>query len=236
MTSISIAATDGSGHFAAYVATPTRQMGQKPRGAMVVIQEIFGVNASMRATADAIAAMGFSAIVPDLFWRQQPGVQLTDKTDADWQQAFKFMQAFDQAKGIEDLKAALATARTLDGCNGRVGTIGYCLGGRLAFMMAAQSDADLNISYYGVMLDGLLDQVGAIAKPLLVHIAAQDSYVPPETQGKILAGVAGNKNIAAYVYEGAQHAFARIDGIHFDALCATIANGRSAEAMARVLG
>jgi carboxymethylenebutenolidase len=232
MAMIDISATDGSGSFKALVVEPA----QKPAGAVVVIQEIFGINDAMRATAAEIAAMGFFAIVPDLFWRLKPGIDLTDKTEAEWKQAFDYMNRFDQDTGVEDLKATLKLARTLPGTNGRVATMGYCLGGRLAFMMAARSDADLNISYYGVGIDGLLPELKNVSKPLVMHIASLDKFVPPEAQTKIVEGVQGNPHVHAYVYPGADHAFARVNGTHFHALSATIANGRSAEALAAVLG
>jgi carboxymethylenebutenolidase len=232
MASIKVTATDGSGSFDALVVAPA----SAPAGAVVVIQEIFGVNDAMRATAAEIAAMGFIAIVPDLFWRLQPGVDLTDKSEAEWKQAFDFMNRFDQDTGIEDLKATLKAARTLPGANGRAATIGYCLGGRLAFMMATRSDADLNISYYGVGIDGLLSELPQVTKPLLVHIAANDQFVPPDAQAKVVAAAHNNPLVHAYVYPNADHAFARVNGTHFQALAATIANGRSAEALAAALG
>ncbi|MBU6499566.1 MAG: dienelactone hydrolase family protein, partial [Rhodospirillales bacterium] len=167
MSTITIAATDKSGSFDAYLVAPKTQ----PAGAVVLIQEIFGVNASMRETAAQVADLGFFAVVPDLFWRIERNVDLTDKTEAEWGRAFALMNAFNPATGIEDLKATLAAARALPGCNGRAGTMGYCLGGRLAFMMAEQSDADVNISYYGVGLDSLAGDIGKVQKPLLVHIA-----------------------------------------------------------------
>jgi carboxymethylenebutenolidase len=232
MASLKVPATDGSGSFDALVIEPAG----KPAGAVVVIQEIFGVNDAMRATAADIAALGFFAIVPDLFWRLQPGVDLTDKTEAEWQQAFGFMNRFDQDTGVEDLKATLKRARTLPGANGRAATIGYCLGGRLAFMMATRSDADLNISYYGVGIDGLLNELPQVTRPLLVHIAANDQFVPPEAQAKVVAAAHEHPHVQAYVYPNADHAFARVNGTHFQALAATIANGRSAEALAAALG
>ena len=232
MTMIPVNATDGSGSFNALVVEPAR----KPAGAVVVIQEIFGINDAMRATAAEIAAMGFFAIVPDLFWRLQPGIDLTDKSEAEWKQAFDYMNRFDQDRGIEDLKATLKLARTLPGTNGRVATMGYCLGGRLAFMMAARSDADLNVSYYGVGIDGLMDELKNVTRPLLLHIAALDKFVPAEAQTRIMDAVRGNSHVHPYVYAGADHAFARVNGTHFHPLAATIANGRSAEALAAALG
>jgi carboxymethylenebutenolidase len=232
MASITIQASDGSGSFSAYFVEPRT----KPAGVVVLIQEIFGVNQAMRDIAAWVADIGFIAICPDLFWRIQPGIDITDKSEAEWKQAFELFNKFDQAKGIDDLKATVATARKLPGANGRVGTMGYCLGGRLAFMMAEQSDADVNISYYGVGLDNLLGDLGKVTKPLVVHIADKDEFFPPEGRAKVVEAVKTHKQVACYVYPDADHAFARVGGIHWDGRAATIANGRSAEALVSALG
>ena len=233
MPEIQIAATDGSGSFGAYLALPKG----KPAGAVVMIQEIFGVNAAMRALSDWVAEMGFIAISPDLFWRQEPGVQLDpDQGQAQWDKAFACMKAMDQDKAVEDLKATLAHARTMEGANGRAATMGFCLGGRLAYMMAARSDADANVSYYGVGLEGLLGEADAIKAPLILHIAEKDGFVPPEAREKIVAGLKGKPGVAVHVYPGVDHAFARMGGHSWDARAATIANGRTAELLAKVLG
>ncbi len=231
MASITIRAGDGSGSFAAYLVEPAK----KPAGAIVLIQEIFGVNQAMRDIAAWAADIGFIAVCPDLFWRIQPGIDITDKTDAEWKQAFELFQKFDQVKGIEDLKATVAAARGLPGANRNVGTMGYCLGGRLAFMMAEQSDADINVSYYGVGLDGLLGDLPKVTRPLLVHIADRDEYFPADGRAKVVAATKGHKLAVCYNYD-ADHAFARVGGIHWDGRSATIANGRSAEALAKALG
>jgi carboxymethylenebutenolidase len=232
MASITIQAGDGSGSFAAYLLEPKN----KPAGVVVLIQEIFGVNQAMRDTAAWVADLGFIAVCPDLFWRIEPGIDITDKTEAEWKQAFELFQKFDQLKGIEDLKATVAMARKLPGANGRVGTMGYCLGGRLAFMMAEQSDADVNISYYGVGLDGLLGDLGKVTRPLLVHIADKDEFFPADGRAKVVAATEGHAHIGTHVYPGADHAFARVDGVHWDGRSAAIANGRSAEALVAALG
>ena len=231
MATITIQATDGSGSFAAYLAEPA----SKPAGSVVLIQEVFGVNQAMRDIAAWVADLGFIAICPDLFWRIEPGVDITDKSEAEWKKAFELFGKFDQPKGIEDLKATLAVARTLPGANGKAATMGYCLGGRLAFMMAEQSDADVNISYYGVGLDGLVGDLGKVTKPLLVHIADKDEFFPAEGRAKTVAAAKGHPQIACYNYN-ADHAFARVGGTHWHGLSATIANGRSAEALAAALG
>lgn len=233
MGEITIAAADGAGSFFAYVAEPAT----KPAGAVIVIQEIFGVSDSLKEIADAVADQGFIAVAPDLFWRLEPGVNLSDRTQAEWDKAFALLNAFDQEKGVEDLRATLATARTLPGCNGRAGTMGFCLGGRMAMMMAQRSDADCNVSYYGVGLEGLLAEgAGAITRPLLAHIAENDKFVPKAAQGQILAALAPNPVVEAHVYPGVDHAFARIGGQHWNGRAAAIANGRTAAFLTRWLG
>ncbi|HTQ70225.1 MAG TPA: dienelactone hydrolase family protein [Acidocella sp.] len=232
MREIKLKAADHSGEFSAFVWEPK---GKDSAGAVVVIQEIFGVNDSLRETAQNLADQGFIAIAPDLFWRLEPGVNISDKSDAEWQKAFNLMNRFDQDKGVEDLKTTLAAARELPGCNGYAGTIGFCLGGRLAVMMATRSDADVNVSYYGVGLEGLLGELDNIEAPLMLHIAEKDEYVPEEAQEKIIDGIAENDWIDAFVYPDVQHAFARVGGVHYDARAATIANGRTTELLAEIL-
>ena len=175
MASITIPATDGTGNFAAYLVAPKT----KPAGVVVLIQEIFGVNQAMRDIAAWVADIGFIAVCPDLFWRIEPGIDITDKSDAEWKRAFELFQTFDQAKGIEDLKATVAAARKLPVANGKVGTMGYCLGGRLAFMMAEQSDAEINISYYGVGLDGLLDDLPKVSSRWSSTLPTATNTSPP---------------------------------------------------------
>jgi len=232
MTDIKLKAADGSGEFNAYVVEPKH----KPAGSVVVIQEIFGVNDSLKETCKTIADMGFFAVAPDLFWRQEPGVNITDKSEAEWKKAFALMNGFDQDKGVDDLKVALDAARKLPGANGKAGTIGFCLGGRLAVLMAIRSDADVNVSYYGVGLDGLVPEFDKISAPLMVHIAEKDEFASPEIIETVLDGSEDNEFIDAYVYPDVQHAFARVNGVHFDARAATIANGRTAEILADILG
>ena len=232
MHEIKLKAADGAGEFTAYVWEPK---GTGEAGAVVLIQEIFGVNDALRATGEELAAQGFIAVAPDLFWRQEPGVNLTDKTEAEWTRAFALMNGFDQDKGVEDLKVTLAAARELPRCNGSAGTMGFCLGGRLAVMMATRSDADLNVSYYGVGLDELADEFDNIAAPLMLHIAENDEFVPPAAQEKLLDALEDSEWVDAFIYPGAQHAFARVNGVHYDARAATIANGSTTELLAEIL-
>jgi carboxymethylenebutenolidase len=229
MPDIEIAGPDGK--FSAYLAAPK----STPAPGLLVIQEIFGVNQVMRQLCDGFAKEGYFAICPDLFWRQQPGIQITDKTEAEWQQAFGLFQGFNQAKGVEDLLATLKHLRKLPGATGKAGSIGYCLGGRLAYLMATRSDADCNVGYYGVGIEELLGEASAILKPLTLHIAAEDKYCPPEAQQKIKAALSQNPNVTIHIYPGTDHAFARVGGQHYDAKAADLANGRTREFLSKNL-
>ena len=203
----------------------------------MLIQEIFGVNQAMRDIAAWVADLGFIAVCPDLFWRIEPGIDITDKSEAEWKQAFELFRKFDQVTGIDDLKATVAAARELPGAHGKVGTMGYCLGGRLASVMAEQSDADTDVSYYGVGLDRLLGDLDKITRPLIVHIADQGTNIfPAEGRAKVVERSRAHRLIGCYVYPNADHAFARVGGMHWDGRCAAIANGRSAEALVKALG
>lgn len=230
MPDITINGRDGD--FSAYLSTPAAGSGP----GLVVIQEIFGVNESMRRMCDDFAAQGYAALCPDLFWRQEPGVRITDKTDEEWQKAFGLMQGFDVDKGVEDLKDSLAALRGLESCTGKAGSVGYCLGGKLAFLMATRSDADCNVAYYGVGLDELLGEAGNITRPALLHIAEEDEFVPKEAQGKVKEALAGHPQVTIHSYPGMPHAFARDGGIHYDAAAATQANRRTADFLKQHLG
>ncbi len=231
MSSVTIQAADG-GSFTAYVAKPA----QDAAPGIVVCQEIFGVNQVMRDTCDWLAGLGYVAICPDLFWRQEPGIDITDRSEAEWAKAFQLYQGFNEAKGVNDLVATLAVLRALPGCNGRAGAIGYCLGGKLAYLMATRSSSDCSVGYYGVGIERALDESSAITKPLLLHIAEKDQFVPSEAQEKIKAVLAHNTKVTIHSYAGMDHAFARVGGAHYDAAAAELANRRSAEFFKAHLG
>ena len=231
MSDLTIRAADG-GSFSGYLAAPK---GGKGPG-IVVIQEIFGVNAVMRGITDGLAAQGYTALCPDLFWRQEPGIQITDKTEAEWARAFQLYQGFDEAKGVADLKATLAHLRALPACTGKVGTVGYCLGGKLAYLMATRSDADCNVGYYGVGIEKALDEAGKIGRPLMLHIAEQDKFCPPEAQAQVKKAVGKNPKVTIHSYPGVDHAFARAGGDHYDTAAAETANKRTSAFFKQHLG
>ena len=224
MPDVTIRAADG-GSFSAYLATPSAGRGP----GVVLIQEIFGVNRVMRDLADGFARQGHVVLCPDLFWRQEPGIQITDQTDAEWQKAFSLYKGFNEAKGVDDLKSTLTHLRQLPACTGKVGSVGYCLGGKLAYLMATRTDADCSVGYYGVGIEGALDESKSIKKPLMLHIAEQDQFCPVEAQAKVKAALKGNPHVTIHSYPGMDHAFARVGGQHYDKAAADLANQRTAE-------
>ncbi|MDP6352851.1 MAG: dienelactone hydrolase family protein [Alphaproteobacteria bacterium] len=221
---VDIEAADG-GRFSAYMTGPP---GHKVPG-VVVIQEIFGINSFVREFAERLASIGYLAVVPDLFWRQQPGIDITDKSEAEWNQAFKLYQGFDEALGIADLAAAIDFVRGQADCTGKVGCAGFCLGGMLAYVTAARTDVDCGVGYYGVGIEGALDEAANISKPLMLHIAGNDSYCAAEAQARIAQGLGGHPQVTLHSYAGMEHAFARIGGEHFDTQAAARADGRTLE-------
>jgi carboxymethylenebutenolidase len=224
--------TTDDGAFEAYVARPAAGGGG---AAVVVIQEIFGVNAVMREITDRLAGHGYLAICPDLFWRIEPGVQLTDKTEADWKRAFQLFNAFDVDAGVGDIAATIDHVRADPASNDKVGVVGFCLGGLLAFLTAARTDADASVSFYGVGLESRVAEAEKLARPLQMHIAEQDQFMPPAAQKIVLQALKPHPSIEIYTYPGCDHAFARPGGEHFDARAAKLAAGRSLEFLGRHL-
>jgi carboxymethylenebutenolidase len=225
MTEITVSAADG-GNFSAYLATPA----STPAPGLVLIQEIFGVNQVMRDLADGFAAQGYITACPDLFWRIEPGVQLTDQSQEEWDRAFELMNKFlpDFAQGVGDIGATIAHIRAMDECSGKVGTTGYCLGGSLAYASSFFTDSDASVGYYPVQIDDFLGQVPNIKKPLMLHIAEADGFCPPESQAAIKDALATNPVCTAHSYPGVDHAFARLGGANYNEAAAAEANSRTA--------
>ena len=223
MSGESMTITTPDGAFAAYVARPAAASAP----AIVVIQEIFGVNAVMRGVCDALAAQGYLAICPDLFWRIEPGIDITDQSEADWKRAFELFNAFDVETGIADIAATIDAARARPDVTGKVGAVGYCLGGLLAYLTATRTDCDASVSYYGVGIEKYTAEAAKLARPLLIHIAEEDQFTPKPVQELILAALKNHPQIEIHTYPGRDHAFARRGGEHFDASDAALAEARS---------
>lgn len=221
MTTLTIQTADGK--MDAYVATPPSGSGP----ALVVIQEIFGVNKVMRDLTDGFAAQGFVAICPDLFWRIEPGIDITDRSEAEWKRAFELFNAFDVETGVADIAATIDAVRSRPDVTGKVGAVGYCLGGLLAYLAATRTDCDAAVSYYGVGIEKYTAEADKLARPLLLHIAEEDQFTPKPVQALILAALKNHPQIEIHSYPGRDHAFARPGGEHYHAADAALAEARS---------
>jgi carboxymethylenebutenolidase len=220
---ITIEGDDGA--FGAYMARPKTL----PAPAVVVLQEIFGVNADIRKTCDELAEQGFLAVAPDLFWRQEPGLDLNHWSDAEWKKGLALYAAYDRDKGVRDIVTTAHAARQLEGASGKVGVMGFCLGGLMTFLTAARAKIDAAVAYHGGETEKYLDEAGKITAPMLMHLAEEDEFISKDAQAKIKAALSDKPNVEVYSYPGCNHAFARHTGTHYDAAAAAKANGRTWE-------
>lgn len=231
LTRIRITASDNTGDFGAYLVTP--QSGSGP--GLVVCQEIFGANETMRKVAENFAEEGYVVLVPDLFWRQQPGIEL-GYTPEDWARAFELAQGFDEDRGVEDVQAAIDALRGRPEVTGGTGVIGYCLGGKLAFLAASRTNCDVAVGYYGVGIDQQLAEAERLRCPLALHFAELDSYCPAEAREEIFMALGTKPNVSLFLYPGCDHAFAREEGDHFNRSAANIAHERTMTVLKSAIG
>jgi carboxymethylenebutenolidase len=226
---VTIKSFDG-GEFDGYLALPKSGYGP----GIVVLQEIFGVNKYMRSVTDWYAAHGFVALCPDLFWRQQRGVELTDK-GADWEKALAFYQGIDEGKAVKDSAAAMEFLRAHSSCTGRTGAVGFCMGGNLAYLLAVRFQPDCAVGYYGVSIEKSLSETKNLSGPLMLHIAGKDKFCPPEAQDEIHKALDPNPLATINDYPEQDHAFGRPEGEHHNAAAAELANLRTLEFFVRNL-
>ena len=231
MTNIEIPTLDGDGMIPAYVARPEGT----PRGAIIVQQEIFGVDAGIRRKADSWAAKGYLAVAPDSFWRQKPGIELSPYVEEEFKQAIGHMSAHDFDLGIRDIEAVIHWIRREEGVP-KVGLVGFCMGGRIAYMVAARTDIDASVGYYGVMIDQMLGEKHAIARPLMLHIPVADHFVDAAAQKAIHDGLDDHPRVTLWDYEGLDHGFAAEIGARRDEAGAELADGRTEAFFAEHVG
>lgn len=222
---------NGDGTVPAYVVRPEGT----PHGAIIVQQEIFGVDAGIRKKAGEWAGRGYLAVAPDTFWRQQPGVELDADAPEDFQKAIDFMMNHDFDLGIQDIEAVIHWIRREEGVE-KVGLVGYCMGGKVAYMTAARTDIDASVGYYGVTIDQMLDEKHAIAKPLMLHIPTADGFVPPKAQKAMHEGLDDHPRVTIYDYEGLDHGFAAEIGSRRDEAGAALADERTVAFFAEHVG
>lgn len=224
--------SEGGRDFCGYLSTP--RSGHGP--GLLVFHAIFGVNRVVRDVADWYAAKGYVALCPDLFWRQEPGVQLNEQREEDWARGMALFTGFDASAVLADLTASLESARALPECDGRAACVGYCFGGRMAYFMAARNDVSASVSYYGTAIEKHLDLASEISRPLMLHLAEDDRFVPKAAQDSIAGAVQGNPNVVIHTYPGVDHAFARIGAPSYHAPSAELANQRTDEFLHKYLG
>jgi carboxymethylenebutenolidase len=220
---ITIETPDGTFH--AYVSRAAKL----PAPAVVVLQELFGVNADIRATCDELAKQGFIAIAPDLFWRQEPDVDLDVRSEADWQHGLRLYGAYDRDVGARDIAQTIRAAGKLPETTGKVALLGYCLGALMAFITAARHEVDAAVAYHGSDTEKYLGEVGSLRAPLLMHLGEEDEFISKAAQAQIKAALAKKPNATVYSYPGQRHAFSRHNGLHYNAAAAALAKGRTNE-------
>ncbi len=228
-TNTTIPALDGEGDIPAYVARPDADSTR----AIVVIPEIFGINAGIRKKCDDWAALGYLAIAPDIFWRFAPGIELSPDIESEMNEALGYFGQVDPDKGVKDVEAAIRWLRSAGA--DKIGCVGFCLGGRLAYMAAARTDVDASVGYYGVMIDTMLNEAHAISNPLMLHIPTEDHFVDHAAQKKVHEALDTHPKVTLHDYPGLDHGFASTSGNRRDEDGAQLADGRTRDFFAEHL-
>ena len=227
---VTVRTTEGS--FDAYRATPAGEC----RGAIVVLHEVFGVNADIRETCNELADAGYLAIGPDLFWRLEPHIDLSVQSYTDWQKGLELYGRFDVDTGVRDVASTVDAARARSSAGHRVGVIGFCLGGLLTFLTAARTQVDAAVAFHGARTDEFLAEASDIDAPMQIHLAEEDEFIPKEAQRRIAATMAADPKAEVFSYAGCRHAFSRHGGEHFDAEAAHLSRSRTLTFFDRHLG
>ena len=226
---IRITAADG-GTFAGYLALPART----PAPGLIVLPEIFNSNSHIRSVADGYAADGFVALAPDVYWRQEAGSYMP-YTDEGRTKARALSAQLDTGQFTRDLGDAIAMLRARQDCTGKVGVMGFCLGGLLAYLASTRLPIDAAVSYYGVQIDPHLGEADRLGCPLLMHFAENDPHVPPQTVAAIQARLGGLSNVSIHLYPGTEHGFNRQGYPPYDEAAATEARQRTIAHFRRLL-
>ncbi len=226
---IKVPAHDG-GQFRAYLCTPPRG----PGPGIVLIQEIFGVNAHIRSIAEQYAWDGFTVLAPDMFWRVEPEVQLGYGGE-DFGKGLELMQKADFSLAIQDLAATMALLRAHEQCSGKVASLGYCMGGRLSYHLAAETDVDAAVCYYPGGIHTVLADASRIKAPILFHFAEQDGFIPMDAVRQVEQAFADVKSATVQVYRGVDHGFNCWDRATYNQAAASLARGRSLSFLATTI-
>jgi len=220
---IEINALEGEGRFAAWLAQPEGEA----KAGIIVLQEIFGVNPDIRRKADDWAAKGYVALAPDLFWRFAPRFEADSDVPEQLEEAMRIRTQLDLDKATADVEATIRQARTLLPAGGKVGVVGFCAGGSVAYLAATRTDAHASVAYYGRLIADHLGEAHAIARPLMLHFGAADPSIPAELRDKVRAALESNPRVTIHDYEGAGHAFAATSGKRRKEDAAQLADART---------
>ncbi len=201
-----------------------RADGATTRPGIVLLHEIFGLNASMRAIAEDFRSRGYDVLAPDLFSRQERGVQLDPTSPEDRTRAEALMKGLEEQDALADVRLAASVLKGLDTSNGKVAAIGYCLGGRLVYLAAAAGLIDSAVSYYGVAIHRSLDLADRISVPVLLHVAEEDHLCDRDAQQELRTVLADKANFSLQTHPGVGHAFARPNSPMWNEAAATSAN------------
>jgi len=226
-----IEALGGEGRFAGWLARPENE----PEAAIIVIQEIFGVNAGIRKKTDTWASKGYLALAPDMFWRFAPRYDVDPDVPEQLEEAMRIRSQLDFDKAAADIEAAIRHARGMIPSGAKIGVVGFCAGGSIAYLAATRTDADAAVGYYGRQIADHLNESHAIARPLLLHFGLDDPSIPAEIREKIRSGLDTNSRVTIYDYEGAGHGFAAGSGRRRNEAAAQLADARTEEFFARYL-
>jgi carboxymethylenebutenolidase len=226
---ITIKADDGAS-FNAYVSTT----GAARRPALIICPEVFGVNPHMRSVADKFAAAGYLAVVPDMFWRIEPDLEIP-YDDAGLKRGSEILKQFDCSLGAKDLGLVVGEVLARPDCSGKVGVVGFCVGGTLAYLAATRLGVDAAVGYYAKGVEDYLNEVASAECGLLLHYGEADRFIPPPIVHKVEAALAGKPNAQVFTYAGVDHGFNSNDRRAYNAEAAGIAMARTMRLLDRAL-
>jgi carboxymethylenebutenolidase len=216
-----ILARDGERTFDGYTAAPASGRGT----GILILSEMFGVNGPMRKLAASYAERGYSTLVPNVFWRSEPSVAL-DYEGPERETAWQRLRTFDFDVTAADIGMAVTALRGLPSCTGKVAAIGFCMGGRLAYLAAARAGVDAAISFYALGISHHLDEMAGIACPVQLHYGASDEHVPTAEIEAVGAAARANSKVEMLLYPGVGHSFFNEVRPTYDGAAAALAGQR----------
>jgi len=208
--------------FSGYLSLPPTGRGP----GIVIVQEIWGVNSHIRAVADQYALDGYVVLAPDVFWRQEPRVDL-DYEGEGRSRAMALRQAVDDAQAGADVAAAAEYLKGLPEVEGGVAAVGFCLGGQLAYRAAAAGKVDAAVAYYGGGIQNSLELAARITQPILFHYAELDKLIPAAAVDSVKGQFTGRDNAGFFTYSGVDHGFNCWGRPAYDQKAAALAHGRT---------